>query len=46
MGQHPKDSSLIGVVAFCELLFRDKTAAASTKDYFFFYLATAALFCC
>lgn len=39
-----KDSSLISVVGFSELLFTGKTAAASTKDYFFFYLVTAAVF--
>jgi polar amino acid transport system permease protein len=36
-----KDSSLISVVGFSELLFAGKTAAASTKHYFFFYLVTA-----
>lgn len=39
-----KDSSLISVVGFSELLFTGKTAAASTKHYFFFYLFTAILF--
>jgi len=32
-----KDSSLISVVGFSELLFTSKTAAAGTKHYFFFY---------
>ena len=39
-----KDSSLISVVGFSELLFSGKTAAASTKHYFFFYLATGVMF--
>jgi polar amino acid transport system permease protein len=39
-----KDSSLISVVGFSELLFTGKTAAGATKDYFFFFLFTAALF--
>lgn len=39
-----KDSSLISVVGFSELLFTGKTAAGSTKEYFFFYLYTAILF--
>ncbi len=39
-----KDSSLISVVGFSELLFTGKTAAADTKRYFFFFLWTAALF--
>lgn len=39
-----KDSSLISVVGFSELLFTGKTAAAATKDYFFFFLFTAVLF--
>jgi polar amino acid transport system permease protein len=39
-----KDSSLISVVGFSELLFTGKTAASSTKHYFFFYLFTAILF--
>jgi polar amino acid transport system permease protein len=39
-----KDSSLISVVGFTELLFQGKQAAASTKYYFFFYLVTASLF--
>jgi polar amino acid transport system permease protein len=32
-----KDSSLISVVGFYELLFSAKQAAASTRMYFFFY---------
>ena len=39
-----KDSSLISVVGFEELLFTGKQAAGGTKLYFFFYLYTAALF--
>lgn len=39
-----KDSSLISVVGFEELLFTGKQAAGGTKLYFFFYLFTAALF--
>ena len=39
-----KDSSLISVVGFSELLFTGKQAAAATKEYFFFFLATATLF--
>jgi polar amino acid transport system permease protein len=39
-----KDSSLISVVGFSELLFSGKTAAASTRDYLFFFLVTAAMF--
>lgn len=39
-----KDSSLISVVGFSELLFTGKTAAASTKLYFFFYLFTALVY--
>ncbi len=39
-----KDSSLISVVGFSELLFTGKTAAGATKDYFFFFLFTAMLF--
>jgi len=39
-----KDSSLISVVGFSELLFTGKTAASSTKHYFLFYLFTAILF--
>jgi len=39
-----KDSSLISVVGFSELLFTGKQAAAATKEYFFFFFATAALF--
>ena len=39
-----KDSSLISVVGFSELLFTGKTAAGATKDYFFFFLFTALLF--
>ena len=36
-----KDSSLISVVGYYELLFNGKQAAASTRDYLFFYLMTA-----
>jgi His/Glu/Gln/Arg/opine family amino acid ABC transporter permease subunit len=36
-----KDSSLISVVGFYELLFSGKQAAASTRMYFFFYSVTA-----
>jgi polar amino acid transport system permease protein len=39
-----KDSSLISVVSFSELLFTGKTAAASTKHYFFFYMVTGLIF--
>ena len=39
-----KDSSLISVVGFSELLFTGKQAAAATKEYFFFFVTTAALF--
>lgn len=39
-----KDSSLISVVGFSELLFTGKTAAGATKLYFFFFCFTAALF--
>ena len=39
-----KDSSLISVVGFSELLFTGKTAAASTKHYFYFYFVTAMAF--
>lgn len=39
-----KDSSLISVVGFSELLFTGKTAAGDTKHYFFFFLFTALLF--
>jgi len=39
-----KDSSLISVVGFSELLFTGKQAAAATKEYFFFFMVTAALF--
>ena len=39
-----KDSSLISVVGFEELLFTGKQAAGGTKLYFFFFLFTAALF--
>jgi His/Glu/Gln/Arg/opine family amino acid ABC transporter permease subunit len=39
-----KDSSLISVVGFSELLFTGKTAAASTKHYFYFYFVTALAF--
>jgi His/Glu/Gln/Arg/opine family amino acid ABC transporter permease subunit len=36
-----KDSSLVSVVGFYELLFSGKQAAASTRMYFFFYAVTA-----
>jgi len=39
-----KDSSLISVVGFYELLFSGKQAAASTRMYFFFYIVTALAF--
>jgi His/Glu/Gln/Arg/opine family amino acid ABC transporter permease subunit len=39
-----KDSSLISVVGFYELLFSGKQAAASTRLYFFFYTVTALAF--
>jgi len=39
-----KDSSLVSVVGFSDLLFTGKTAAASTKLYFFFLSVTAAAF--
>ena len=39
-----KDSSLISVVGFSELLFTGKQAAAATKEYFFFFVVTALLF--
>ncbi len=39
-----KDSSLISVVGFSELLFTGKTAASATKLYLFFYCFTAGLF--
>lgn len=39
-----KDSSLISVVGFYELLFSGKQAAASTRMYFFFYAVTALAF--
>ncbi|MGE0119994.1 MAG: ABC transporter permease [Dongiaceae bacterium] len=39
-----KDSSLISVVGFYELLFSGKQAAASTRMYFFFYTVTALAF--
>jgi polar amino acid transport system permease protein len=39
-----KESSLISVVGFSELLFAGKTAASATKHYFFFYLVTGAGF--
>jgi polar amino acid transport system permease protein len=39
-----KDSSLISVVGLSELLFTSKTAAASTKHYFFFYAMAALCF--
>ncbi len=39
-----KDSSLISVVGFSELLFTGKTAAGATKHYFFFFMFTAAVF--
>lgn len=39
-----KDSSLISVVGFYELLFSGKQAAASERMYFFFYSVTALAF--
>jgi polar amino acid transport system permease protein len=39
-----KDSSLVSVVGFYELLFSGKQAAASTRMYFFFYAVTALAF--
>ena len=39
-----KDSSLISVVGFSELLFTGKTAASATKLYFFFFCFTGVLF--
>jgi polar amino acid transport system permease protein len=39
-----KDSSLISVVGYYELLFNGKQAAASTRDYLFFYCVTALCF--
>lgn len=39
-----KDSSLISVVGYYELLFAGKQAAASTRHYLFFYLVTALCF--
>jgi polar amino acid transport system permease protein len=39
-----KDSSLISVVGYYELLFNGKQAAASTRDYMFFYSVTALCF--
>jgi polar amino acid transport system permease protein len=36
-----KDSSLISVVGYYELLFNGKQAAASTREYLFFYMVTA-----
>jgi His/Glu/Gln/Arg/opine family amino acid ABC transporter permease subunit len=39
-----KDSSLISVVGFSELLFSGKTAAASTRHYFLFYSVTGFAF--
>ena len=39
-----KDSSLISVVGFSELLFTGKTAASATKLYLFFFCFTALLF--
>jgi His/Glu/Gln/Arg/opine family amino acid ABC transporter permease subunit len=39
-----KDSALISVVGFSELLFTGKTAAGGTKLYFFFFLFTAMIF--
>ncbi len=41
-----KDSSLISVVGFSELLYTGESGGAATKDYFFFFLVTAALFLC
>jgi len=39
-----KDSSLISVVGYYELLFAGKQAAASTRDYMYFYAVTALCF--
>ena len=39
-----KDSALISIVGFSELLFTGKSAAAATKHYFFFFLVTGAIF--
>lgn len=39
-----KDSSLISVVGYYELLFAGKQAAASTRNYLFFYSVTALCF--
>jgi polar amino acid transport system permease protein len=39
-----KDSSLISVVGFSELLFTGKEAAGFTKRYFLFYVFTSVLF--
>ena len=39
-----KDSSLISVVGYYELLFNGKQAAASTRDYMFFYSIAALCF--
>lgn len=39
-----KDSSLISVVGYYELLFAGKQAAASTREYLFFYTAAALCF--
>jgi polar amino acid transport system permease protein len=39
-----KDSSLISVVGYYELLFAGKQAAASTRDYMFFYAVAALCF--
>lgn len=39
-----KDSSLISVVGFSELLYTGQSGGAATKLYFFFYAVTAVLF--
>ncbi len=39
-----KDSSLISVVGFSELLYTGQSGGAATKLYFFFYAVTAILF--
>jgi polar amino acid transport system permease protein len=39
-----KDSALISVVGYNELLFTSKQAAGSTKYYFSFFFAAAAIY--
>ena len=39
-----KDTALISVVGFSELLYTAKAAAGSTKHYFLFYLAAGAIY--